>query len=157
VIGGFERFARSAGSSSAGDKVFVHFQIGLKVESVADVPAVVAREAGEEFLAEGGGFLASHGLGFSVVLGGEAAGDDFEGAGNDSQQGFALEKIEEIAIEDGVNLQAVAAVFNDVGIDEVGDDAFAEEGFAEALRKKSRQVVDGRFGFCVGRHEKFPY
>ena len=77
----------------------------------------------------------------------QATGDDFEGAGNDGKQGLALEKIQEIAIEDGVDLQAVTAVFDDVGIDEVGDDAFAEEGFAEALREKSRQVVGGRFGF----------
>jgi hypothetical protein len=147
VIGWFEGFARAAGGGSAGDEVFIHFQVGLKVEGVADIPALVAGEASKEFLAEGGGLLPGHGLGFPVVFGGQAPGDDIEGASNDGQQCLALEKIQEIAIEDGVNLQAVAPMLDHVGIDEVGDDALAEKGFAEALREKSREVVGGRFGF----------
>jgi len=34
-----------------------------------------------------------------------------------------------------VDLQGVAAVFDDVGVDETGDDAAFDEGFAEALRE----------------------
>src|SRR5882762_3155039 len=133
MIGGFERFARAAVGAGAGDKVFVHFQIGLKIEGVANVPALVAGEGREEFLAEGGSFLAFHGLGFAFVLGGQAADDNFEGTGSYGEKSFALEKIQKIAVENSVDLQAVAAVFNDVGIDKTGDDAFAKEGFAEAL------------------------
>ena len=119
----------------------------MKIEGVTDVPALVASEARKEFLAKCGGLLPGHGFGFAVVFGGEAAGDDFDGAGNDGEQCLALEKIQEISIEDSVNLQAVTAVFDDIGIYEVGDDALTKEGFAEALREKSRQVIGGRFGF----------
>jgi hypothetical protein len=147
MIGGFEGLARAARTCSAGDEIFVHFQIRLKIEGVTDVPALVASEASEKFLAEGGSFLPSHRLGFAVVFGVEATGNNFEGAGGGGEQGFALEKILKIAVEHGVDLQAVAAMFDDVGIDEAGDGTFAEEGFAEALGKKSGQVVGGRFGF----------
>jgi hypothetical protein len=147
MIGGFEGFARTARTGGAGDEIFVHFKIRLKVEGVADVPAVVAREAGEKFLAEGGSFLPGHRLGFAVVFGVNPPGDNFYRADSDGEQSFTLEKIQEIAIENGVNLQAVAAVLDDVGIDEAGDGALAEEGFAEALREKGGQVVGGRFGF----------
>jgi hypothetical protein len=133
MIGGFEGLARAARTGGASDNVFVHFQIRLKIEGVADVPALVAGEAREKFLAKGGGLLPGHGFGFAVVFGGHSPGNDFEGAGYDGKKGFALEKIQEIAIEHGVNLQAVAAVFNDIGIYEVGDDALAEERFTEAL------------------------
>jgi len=133
MIGGFERFARAAVGAGAGDEVFVHFKIRLKIKGVADVPALVAGEACEEFLTECGCLLAGHGLGFAVVFTGQTADYDFEGAGNDGEQGFALEKIQKIAVEDGVDLQAVAAVFDDVGIDKTGNDALAKEGFAEAL------------------------
>lgn len=34
-----------------------------------------------------------------------------------------------------MDLQGIAAFFDDVGIDEAGDDAFAFEAFAEALRE----------------------
>jgi len=157
MICGFEGFARALYAGSAGDEIFVHFQIGLKIQGVADVPALVARQAGEKFLTESRGFLAGHGLGFLVVIDVNPPSDNFEGPGSDGEKGFALEKIQEIAVEDGVDLQAVAAVLDDVRIDEVGDDAFAEEGFAEALGKKSGQVVGGRFGFRFCGHEKFPY
>ena len=157
MIGGLEGLAGAARGAGAGDKIFVHFQVRLKIEGVADVPALVAGEAGEEFLAKRGSFLAGHGLGFAIVVAVEAPGDNFEGAGSDGQQGFALEKIQKITVEDGVDLQAVAAVFDDVGIDEAGNDAFAEEGFAEALGEEGSRVVGGRFGFRFGRHEKFPY
>jgi len=60
-----------------------------------------------------------------------------------------LEKILKIAVEDSVHLQAVAAVFDDVGIDEAGNDAFADEGFAETLGENGGQVVRRRFGFRV--------
>jgi hypothetical protein len=103
----------------------------------------VAGEAGEKFLAKGGSFLPGHRLGFAVVIGMQAAGDNFEGARGDSEQRFALEKILKITVEDGVDLQAVAAVFDDIGIHEAGDRAFAEEGFAEALGKKRSQVAGG--------------
>ena len=39
-----------------------------------------------------------------------------------------------------MDLQTVAAVFDNVRINEVGDDAFAEEEFAEALRKKGGEI-----------------
>ena len=149
MVGGFEGLARTACTRGASDEIFVHFKIRLKIEGIADVPALVAGEAGEKFLAEGGGFLPGHGLGFAIVFGVQSAGDDFEGAGGDGEQGFALEKIQKIAVEDSMDLQAVAAVFDDVGIDEAGDDALADEGFAEALRKNGGQVVGGRFGFRV--------
>jgi len=58
-------------------------------------------------------------------------GDKSEGTGRDRQQGFALEKVEEVAVKDGVDLQRVAAVFDDVGINEARDAALAEEGFAK--------------------------
>ncbi len=133
VIGGFEGLARAARAGGAGDEIFVHFKIRLKIEGITDVPALVPGEAGEKFLAERGSFLPGHGLGFAIIIGVQAPGDDFERAGSDGEQGFALEKILKIAVEDGVDLQAVAAVFDDVGIHEAGDGAFADEGFTEAL------------------------
>jgi hypothetical protein len=133
MIGRFERLARAARTGGAGDEIFIHFEIGLKIEGVADVPALVASETGEEFLAERGSFLASHRFDFAVVVGVDAPSNNFEGSGGDGEQGFALEEIQEIAVENGVDLEAVTAVFDDVGIDEAGDRAFAEKGFAEAL------------------------
>ena len=110
---------------------------------------MMAREAGEEFLAEGRRFLPGHGLGFALVVRVQTAYDNFECARGDGEEGFALEKIQKVSVEDGVDLQAVAAMFDDVGIHEAGDGAFADEGFAEALGKKGSQVVGGRFGFRV--------
>ena len=110
---------------------------------------MVTGKAGEKFLAKGGSLLPAHGLGFAVVFGVHAPSDEFEGTRGDGEQGFALEKVEKVAVENGVDLQAVAAVFDDVRIDEAGDGALAKEGLAEALGQKSGQVVGGRSGFGV--------
>ena len=157
MIGRFEGFARAARNGSARDEIFVHFEIGLKIEGVTDIPAVMTRETREKFLPKGRGLLPGHGLGFAVVFGVQASGYDFQGAGGDGEQGFALEKIQKIAVKNGVDLQAVTAVFNHIGIDEARDGAFAEEGFAEALGQNSGQFAGGRPGFRIRRHEKFPY
>ncbi len=140
VVGGFEGFARAARGAGTSDEFFVHLKIGLELEGFANVPAVMAGEAGEKFSAERGGFLAGHGLGFAVVAGVLASSDDFQGARGDGEERFALQEIQKIAVEAGVYLQAVAAVFDDVGIDEAGDSALAEEGFAEALRERRGDI-----------------
>ena len=149
VIGGFKGFARTASDICSGDEFFIHFQIRLKIEGIPDIPALVASEAGEEFLAEGGGVFAGHRLGSGGIVFGIAAGDELQSAGDDGEQGFALEKIEEISIEAGVDLQGVAAVFDDVGIDEAGDAAFAEDGFAELLGEGWRRSRERRIRILI--------
>src|SRR5258705_10133364 len=149
MIGGCEGRARTARACSGGDQILVYLKIRLKIEGVADVPALMAREAGEKSLTKRGGFLTGHRFGFSIVFRVHSPGDNFQRAGSDGEQGFALEKILKIAVEDSVHLQAVAAVFDDVGIDEAGNDAFADEGFAETLGENGGQVVRRRFGFRV--------
>ena len=132
MVGGFVGLAREAGGG-AGDEFFVHLQIGLKLKRFTKIPAVMPREAGEIFFAESGALVASHGLGLCAIVGGNAASDEFESAGGNGEQSFALEKIEKIAVHAGVHLQRVAAVLDDVGIHEAGDGAFAEEGIAQEL------------------------
>jgi hypothetical protein len=141
VIRSFKGFARAASDICSGDEFFIHFQIGLKIEGVPDIPALVAREAGEEFLSKGGGIFAGQGPGSGGFVFGSAASDEFQRARDDGEKGFALEKIEEIAVEAGVDLQGVAAVFDDVGIDEAGDAAFAKDGFAELLGEGGGEVA----------------
>ena len=92
---------------------------------------MVAREGGEEFLAEGRGFLAGHGFGFFLIVFRGTVGEEIESAGRDGEQGFSLEKMKKIAVEGGVDLQGVAAMLDDVRVNEAGDAALAEEGFAE--------------------------
>ena len=125
----------------------------MKIEGISNIPALVASEAGEEFLAEGGGVFAGHRFGSGGIVIGIASGDELQGAGDDGEQSFALEKVEEISIEAGVDLQGVAAVFDDVGIDEAGDAAFAEDGFAELLGEGGGEVP--RCGFWFRCHGKF--
>lgn len=60
VVGGFVGFARTALDCGAGDQFFIHLQVGLKFKRFSHIPTLVAREGGEEFLAEGGSFLAGH-------------------------------------------------------------------------------------------------
>lgn len=81
-------------------------------------------------------------------------GDQIEGAGGDGKQSFALEEIEKVAVEAGMDLDGVAAVFDNVGIDEAGDAAFAEEGFAEMLGQGGGESVGRGFGFRLCRHAK---
>lgn len=153
MVGGCEGFARAATGAGAGDEVFVHTQVGLKVERFTDIPVVMARKRGQVFLTEGGRFFAGHGFRFCAIVVRNTPGDEFEGAGGESEEGFALEKIEKVAVEGGVDLQGVAAVFDDVGVDEVGDRAFAEEGIAEALGEGGSEVAGG--GFRFRGHVKF--
>ena len=87
---------------------------------------------------------------------GFSGGDEF-GAGElektdgGGEERFALEKGEEVAIKRSMDLESVAAVLDDVGIDEARDEALLEQSFGEA----SGEVV-GVAGvkFFVSRHRQ---
>lgn len=135
VIGRFERFAVAARRSIAGEQFFIELQIGLKIESVAGGPLVLLGERGEELAAKSDRIFAEHGLGFSAAGGKRLGVGDFESAGRECESGFALEKRKQVAIQSRVDLKGVTAVFDDVGIDETGDDALAVETIGEAQRE----------------------
>lgn len=156
VIGGFKGFARTGRDVCARDQCFIHLQVGLKFERDAHIPLLVPIESGEEFLTKGGGFLARHGLGSGAIVLGNAPGDEFQGTGGDGEQGFALEKIEEVAIEAGMDLQRVATVFDNIGVDEARDTTFAEDGFAELLSEGGGKVARRGFWFGLCGHAQIP-
>jgi hypothetical protein len=147
VIRGFERLAGPARKVCAGDEFFVHLQVGLKFKRDSHIPMLVTIQASEKSLTKGSGFLAGHGPGFGGVDFGSTAGDEFQGAGGDGEQCFALEKIQEIAVEAGMDLEGVATVLDDVGINEAGNAAFAEDSLAELLGEGGGEVAGGRLGF----------
>jgi len=133
MIGGAEGASAAGMCRGAGEDALVHLQVGLKFQSGAGVPMLFAGEGGEEFLAKGGSVFAGHGFGFFVLRGGGTFGDQVECVGGHREERFALQESQEIFVKAGVDLQGVAAVFDDVGVDETGDDAAFDEGFAEAL------------------------
>jgi len=140
MICGFERFARASRGAGPGDEFLVHLQVGLKLEGFAHIPMLMARERGEEFLTKGGGFFAGHGLGLFGFGRRGRVRDEFKGAGGDGEECFALKQVEKIAVQASVDLQRVAAVLDDVGIDKARDAAFAEEGFAQARSERRGDI-----------------
>lgn len=63
--------------------------------------------------------------------------------------------MEKVAIKAGVDLERVAAVFDDVGIDEARNAALAEQGVAELLGESGGVSGVGRsFGFGLGWHRQ---
>jgi len=135
MVGGLEWFAEAARGNVAGEQFFIKLQIGLKIEGVAGGPFLLFRQSGEKFAAKEDGILAQHGFGFTPASRERLGADDFEGASSESEGGFAAQQCEKVAIKSGMNLESVAAVFDDVGIDEAWDDTLATESFGEAQRK----------------------
>lgn len=77
----------------------------------------------------------------------DATGNHFEGTSSYGKERLALEELKKIAIEARVNLEGVAAVFDDVGVDKTRDAALTKEGLAEGLRERPCDVECRRFGF----------
>lgn len=133
MIGDFEGFAPALRSGRAGDNFLVHLQVRLKIERFAGVPLLPAGDGGDVLFAEEGGVSAAERFVSCRGTGLAAFGDQFENFGGKGEERFAMEESEEIAIQGSVNLQAIAAVLFDVGVDEAGDEALAGEGLAELL------------------------
>jgi hypothetical protein len=74
------------------------------------------------------------------------ASEQVEGACGNGQQRLPLNEREKIAVLPGVHLQAVTAVFDDIGIDKPGHDALAPEAFAHPQRKLGSAVGPEAFG-----------
>lgn len=132
MVGGFEGLAEAASGSVAGQKFFVELQIGLKIESVSGGPFLLFGKGSQEFAAEEGGIFAQHRFGFTAANRQGFGAGDFERAGGEGESGFPVEQREQVAIKSRMDLKGVAAVFDDVGIDEAGDDALAVESVGEA-------------------------
>jgi len=129
----FEGFSRAARGSCSRQNRLIHLQIRLKFQSVAGIPTLLAGEGGKILLLEGGSEFALCLRGdLCDALRGSFRGN-FQSAGGHRQQGFALQQGQKIAIECGVDLETIAAVFNDIGIDKARNDALAEQGFAQTL------------------------
>ncbi len=140
MIGDFEGFAAALRNGGAGDDVFIHFQIGLKIESVSGMPFLQASDGGEVFLAEDRGIPAIERLEIEGRITSFSLGGDFQDFCGNGEERFAMEKREKVPVKCGVNLQAVSAMLFDVGIDEAGYDAIASERFGQLLSQSGGEI-----------------
>ena len=146
MIGHLEWFTCAPGRASFRQNRLIHLQIRLKFQSIAGIPTLLARQGREILLLEGGGEFAFRLRGdLCDALRGSFRGN-FQSAGGHRQQGFALQQGQKIAIECGVDLETIAAVFDDIGIDKARNNALAEQGFTQALGQKSGEIGGVGFG-----------
>lgn len=152
MVGCFKWLAAAAFVGSFREDRLIHLEIGLKLERSAGIPLLLTGQSGEKFLAESRGVFAGQRIELAFIACSGGPAEKVEGASRSSEERLALNQGEKIAVETSVNLQAVAAVLDNVGIDEARNDAVANKAFAEALRKKSSPVGAGAFGFCRCGH-----
>jgi len=158
VAGGFEGLATAATCRGMCQDPFVELQVGLKFERGSHIPALLTSERGEKFAAKGGGIFAGHRFGSAIFFrrGDGTFADQVESLRAHGDQSFALQQGQEIFIETRVDLQAVAAVVDNVGIDEAGNGALADQGVTEVFGEGSGAIGASGFGFGGGGHVKSP-
>ena len=140
MIGDFEGFAFSLRCRSTRKNFLIHYQIRLKLQGITRIPALVARQGTEEFLAKRKGVLPFHWFEFGVFRGDATLAHDVQGSRGTGKQRFPLQQSKQVAVQGRVNLQTVAAMLNDIRIDEARNETLTNERFAQPLGQMSGDV-----------------
>ncbi len=130
MIRDFEGFAFTLRGSRARKNILVHSQVGLKPKCVAGIPPLLTSERAEEFLAKDKCVFSFHGFKLRTFSYDASTTHEVENSRGTSEQRLALEQGEQVPVKRGVNLQAVTAVLDNVGIDKTRYQTLTEERFA---------------------------
>lgn len=140
MIGDFEGFAFSLRCGPARKNFLIHYQIGLKREGITRIPALVAGQGTEEFLAKRKGVLPFHWFEFGVFRSDATLAHDVQRSRGTGKQRLPLQQSEQVAVQGRVNLQTVAAMLDDIRIDETRNETLTNERFAQPLSQMSGDV-----------------
>jgi hypothetical protein len=140
MIGDFEGFAFSLRCGPARKNFLIHYQIGLKLKGITRIPALEARQGTEEFLAKRKGVLPFHWFEFGVFRGGTTLAHDVQRSRGTGKQRFPLQQSKQVAVQGRVNLQTVAAMLDDIRIDESRNETLTNKRFAQPLGQMSGDV-----------------
>ena len=140
MIGDFEGFALSLRCRPARKNFLIHYQIGLKLKGITRIPALVAGQGAEEFLAKRKGLLAFHWFEFGVFSSDATLAHDVQRSRGTGKQRLALQQSEQVAVQGRVNLQTVAAMLDDIRIDEARNETLTNQRFAQPLSQMSGDV-----------------
>lgn len=130
MVCGLEGFPAAALPRVFPSELLIDLEVALELERGASVPTLMFAQRFEEFAPKQSGLLYRQRLQrFFFVFIQPPTLQAFQGVRGGSEKRLALQKSEQVAIERRVDLQSVTTMFDDIGIHEAWNDAFAQERF----------------------------